>query len=304
MENKSNIYTKIFFSVLIVAIIFYIAWYFFVQNGQFKTSDFQYISFSNNFSVDIPDNFLADDFSNAEAVVLYDKNKKINANDLKDLLLNDAILIQSFAPLDQNNELFEKYIRQQYKSNDNADVDITFDKNNKTDIATLKIQNKSTNELSEYIKIINLENPIIIDASKDSETMDTMLKSASNINTNKNLTTIKNKLIFIGTLLKAQMASEIRNIFTEDYKEKISDSRFSEIIKNSQQMLQKQINLNGGVLNNKDNEFTCKIIFADPLQTGKNYLGEVTLKKIKGQWQIASIDLPEDDLLKSQNNEE
>lgn len=303
MKQNKNFIIKLVVGLAIIGLAIFLIWYFLFQSSNIDRSDQQYINFANSYSVDIPENFLVDDFSNPSVVILYAKDTQLNTKDVKDVLLNNGIIIQPFSPLEENNDLFEKYIKNKYTSNDNADIKTSFEEKNKHNIATLEVTNKSSQELNEYIKIINLINPIMIDSSKKSEAMNLMVQTASDINFQKNILEIKNRLITIGTLLKAQMSSEIYSMFNDNYKKEISEAKFQETIKNSQNMLQRQINLNGGILNKKNDEFDCKIIFADPLQIGNDFMGEIKLKKYKNQWQISKIELPKDDLIKSEDGQ-
>lgn len=303
MKQNKNFIIKVVIGLIIIGVIVFLTWYFLFQSSVVGRSDQQYINFANSYLVDIPENFLVDDFSNPSVVILYAKDTQLNTKDVKDVLLKNGIIIQPFSPLEEDNDLFEKYVKNKHTSNDNADIKTSFEEENKHKIATLEVSNKSSQELNEYIKIINLINPIMIDSSKESEAMNLMVQTASDISFQKNILEIKNRLITIGTLLKAQMSSDIYAMFDDNYKKEISEAKFQETIKNSQNMLQRQISLNGGILNKKDDEFDCKIIFADPLQVGNDFMGEIKLKKNKNKWQIVKIELPKDDLIKSEDGQ-
>jgi len=280
-----------------VLIIVAVGIFYFIKTNKFQNAaseKTEFINFAKNFRFVISEGYKVDaDRHQGETTTLMREDiESYNPNAYVDILTRGGIVIQSFPISNNNNESFEKYVRQKYES-DVADVDINFEQINENKVATVNMYNKTT-KIAEFIKIVNLANPVIIASFGPSEALTTIVESINNIDEDSKLREIKNQVIALASLMQANRATEIYSLFTKDLKKHMSETDFKSVFRNSQETVQKQMNFNGGALNSKVNEFEGRIMFINPENKEEFIHAKLGLRKEKDKWLIFKLEIPKD----------
>lgn len=253
------------------------------------------IDLAGNYLFGVPENYKADvNSAPGSVIVLGDYVESFNPNDYQGLLNKGIIVLQSFPSLNKNDNFFEKYVRKLYKSSEARDVDISFEQIDKNKVSTVVIRDKD-GKTSEFIKVVNLVKPVIIASSGPSEALNYILRSIRNIEPqDRYIEEIKNQIMLVGPLLKSSMNEELYSLFSKEAKEKISESDFEIILGDSRGILNRNINLNGGLFDLSKNMFSCRLIFVDPENKPDVRMGKLVLVKEKGEWLVSELEIPKD----------
>lgn len=293
--------------LIIVAGFFY---YKSMQKPQTTIDETEFINFVNEFKFKIPDKYDVNvDSHYGDATIIMRKDYGgYSPNDYSVILAKDGMVIKTFPSFNKNDELFKKYVKEEYKSTEVANVEISFDDLNGNQVATITIIAKEKDEVVELIKIINSINPLIISSSGSPEAIEPMnviIESIAHIdNSNKDFQNIKNQIKTFGALLKMNMLADIySSLLSENLKAEISESDFISLLKESTKLLEYSINFSGGKLNAKEQKFIGKLSFTNPDMQEDRYNAKITLEKKNDKWLFLKIELPKDRDAKNLNQE-
>jgi len=295
LKNLFRYYWQYILIFLIIVSV--VVGFFYYKNTQSKNADNILLNFNDNYQFAVPKDFVVDSTSIAgTTLVMPQFVEQYNPQNYLTVIEKGGIVLKNFPVLNQDDAFFETYVKNTYKSNDTADFDVDFEQVGKYKVATINVKYKSEKlkDIKEYIKIVNLTEPVLISSSSPSENVNSIIKSLANVNSNDEYTKILDQIKLISTLLKANMVSEIYSLFSTEQKSKISENDFKSIFKQSEKIAAFNYTFNSGALNIKNKEFSFNIVFVDPQKTTDYRAGSFALKNEKGKWLISKFELPKD----------
>ncbi len=293
---KTNLKFLIPTMILIIVVAGYFI-FFFDKVGVSSDTDTEFIDFAKNYKFIIPEGYYVNPNGNQKTVIITSKDvKQYRPNDYAGLMKVGAILIQAYTQLNENDEIFEKYIREQYKSDEQKEIEFEFEEINHKKVVTINANYLNT-AYREYVKIINLRYPVLITSPGPSIGLSSILKSITDCDEqDQDYRELNSQIRLIGALLKVNMTKELYSLFTESYKEEISAGDLIIILQRSEKLLsERSINFIGGNLDKKTNEFSIELLLMHPEIQGDKRAVKLKLKKEEGQWLIDEMKLPEDE---------
>lgn len=253
------------------------------------------VIFSRNIVFTLPSNHIINIDSSPSSVIVFNKDTgDFSIGDYQSLLGKKAIVIQSYPPLNKNDQIFKNYVSKKYQSTDQIESKVDFEEINGYQSASININHKDK-DFTEFLKIINLENPIIIAAAKDSQEITTIAGSIQNIDQSDEVySEIRKQVQLIGTLMKSNMASELYSMLSAKYQKTLTADGLKSVLADAKENLKKAIIVNGGLLMTGKNEFLIKPVFKNPEDSADIKAGQIKLVKEGNRWLISEFTLPKD----------
>lgn len=295
--------------VIVIVIIAFVGYYFFQNRNQKSSSNsrkneiavnenqnVEAIVFTRNITFEVPNNSVINMDSSPNSVIILDKSvSQYNPGDYQDLLAKKAIIIQSFPPLNKNKEIFQNYINERYKATDKITPSIKFATANNGEKAMIKIAHQDDN-LDEYVEVINLDSPVIIASSEKTKELTKIASTIKNItNSSEEVTQIRKELQLVGSLLRANLTSDLYTQFITKAKKSMSKDDLQSSLDSSKETLKGTISVNGGIWLKAKNQFVSKPDFKNLGKDKKEVKkGQLVLEKEGDKWLIASLNIPED----------
>lgn len=298
---------KLILSIVIVVILVAVGFFIFQRNDKSSTAtdtglisniagqETKAVIFSRNVIFTLPPNHTINiDASPSSVIIFNNKVGDFSIGDYQNLLSKKAIVIQSYPPLNKNDEIFKSYVNQKYQSNDQTEAKVSFEKISDYQAASINLNHKDKN-YTEYLKIINLESPVIIVASNDSKEFKTIASSMKNLDrSDETYSNIRQQVQLIGTLMRTGMASDLYSLLSTKYKKELSKDEIKSILENSKENRKKVIAVNGGLLMTAKKEFLLKPVFKNPQDSADVKAGQIILTQENDQWLISEFTIPKD----------
>lgn len=255
----------------------------------------QAVIFSRNIVFTLPSNHIINIDASPGSVVVFSKDTSdYSIGDYQSLLAKKAIVIQSYAPLNKNDTFFKNYITQKYRSTDQIESKVDFEKINGYESASVNIKHKDK-DFTEYLKIVNLESPVIIAAAQNSKELSTIANTIKNLDQgDKSYADIRQQVQLIGTLMKSDMSSELYSLFSAKYRKTVTVDTLKNTLADAKENLKKAIIVNGGLLMTGKNEFLVKPVFKNLQDKTDVQAGQIKLTKEGNQWLVSEFIVPKD----------
>lgn len=302
MNNK---YLMIAIIALLVIIVGYLGYNEYKKMPKKSLTQY-YLSFTSDYSFQIPDGFMVDDITVPNAQIVSKKDEKIQVNNINEIYAKGAVAVQSFDAHFFDEESFKNYINNNYKDalakSLQGEVDVDFGKANGFLTATLKVSSDGKLTRTQYI--YNSNKPVTVVAQDENDIYKAIIDSLDSIEKQtEDSLQIQNDVQTNIFMIKNKLFDDTYRLSDKTLKDKISLEDFKKSFEKAAVALQTNVSIFGGVLNSKDNEIVTVLLFSKLGEKAgdnpQNALGSIVLRKVESDWKLSGITLPSDDAFNS-----
>ena len=255
----------------------------------------EYLSFVGQYVFSVPKNMVVDEQIIAGMQVIY--SGVVTNKTLEEIYDTNNIAIQPIAPLkdDHKPDSFKKYVDETFvpeaKQKLSPDVEVKFGKQHDWDVAKVTI--KKEGKPYRFVLLKNGLHPVAVISKEETDSFSKIEQSITDVektDLKKEAAPIKQAIQNIAQLIKDKNAGQLYNQLASDQKSKNSQDQLAKLLAAEEVYSQGAITANGGSYTG--NEFASVINFA-PLNTDfKPASGVLDLQKVKGQWKLKTMQLP------------
>ncbi|MCL5795724.1 MAG: hypothetical protein M1338_05230 [Patescibacteria group bacterium] len=301
MNNK---YLMIAIIALLVIIVGYLGYNEYKKIPKKNPAQY-YLSFTGDYSYQIPDGFVVDDITVPNAQLVSKKDEKIQVNNISEIYAKGVVAVQAFDAQLPDETSFKSYINN-YKDilakSLQAEATVDFAKTNGFWTATIRVNSGGKLIRTQYI--YNADKPVTVVALDENDTYKTIVESLNSAEKQaKDFAQIQSNIEADIFMIKNKMFDDVYRLSAKTLTDKVSQGDFKKSFDKVSIALQANTSVFGGISNSKNNEFTTTLLFTKPSdKTGdnpQNALGTIVLKKEGSDWKLSGITLPSDEAFNS-----